>query len=85
MEKYTRDISSRGKEWNSTQAIFKLVVTKILLKLKDKYLQMETALWVLNNIKKYFPSLMHIIEKLMNIKGKKSIRDINLFLINGKS
>lgn len=84
MEKYTCDISSRGKEWNSTEAIFKLVATKNLLKSKDKYLQMETALWVLNN-KKKIPSLMHIIEKLMNIKSKQSIRDINLFLINGKN
>ena len=67
------------KEWNNTQAIFKLVVTKNLLKLKDKYLQMETTLWVLNNIYiKKFPSLTNIIEKLIIIKGKKSIRDNKL-------
>lgn len=49
------DISFRRKRWNSREARFKMTVTEYFLELKDKYLQMENTLWVLEKIKKKCP------------------------------
>lgn len=46
-----------------------MIVTEYFLELKDKYLQMENTLWVVDKIKKKkHPLLRHITEKPMDIK-----------------
>lgn len=78
------DVSFRRKRWNSREARFKMIVTEYFLELKDKYLQMENTLWVVDKIKKKIPYLDTSQKNRWTLKIYKNIKDKNKVFTNGK-